>query len=200
MIEAFLLTNTDRAFRWLRRCVLGSKCDGPFKYHNAYSGRIEDGPLITSEEGYIGTSPMQWPRDDPRWPKACGCGYEFKPDDYWHLMFEPIHLMPDGREVCFHESQLDGVELAPLGSMRLTKSYTRHVGPDGLMCAMMIPDNKDGSGRCAWVMEMGTGHNDGPWTRTGTPPKVTARPSILINKTDGSGFHGWLTDGVLTPC
>ena len=37
------------------------------------------------------------------------------------------------------------------------------------------------------------------WTRTGTPPKVTANPSIGLGKVDGGGwaYHGWLTNGFL---
>jgi hypothetical protein len=41
------------------------------------------------------------------------------------------------------------------------------------------------------------------WTVTGTPPKVTATPSLDINPqdppNDSPHWHGFLTDGVLTP-
>lgn len=46
-------------------------------------------------------------------------------------------------------------------------------------------------------------HNDGTiehaggclWTVTGTPPKITVTPSIDA----GPYWHGWITDGVMTP-
>lgn len=36
----------------------------------------------------------------------------------------------------------------------------------------------------------------GYWTRTGVPPLVTVTPSLNINNDE---WHGFLTDGVLTP-
>lgn len=36
----------------------------------------------------------------------------------------------------------------------------------------------------------------GYWTKTGEPPKVTLTPSINVNHDE---WHGFLTDGVLTP-
>jgi hypothetical protein len=42
----------------------------------------------------------------------------------------------------------------------------------------------------------------GYWTRTGTLPKITLRPSIGQGRKDDGGwsFHGWLNDGVLEDC
>jgi len=34
------------------------------------------------------------------------------------------------------------------------------------------------------------------WTRTGEPPNVTVTPSLNVNHEE---WHGWLTNGVLTP-
>lgn len=34
------------------------------------------------------------------------------------------------------------------------------------------------------------------WTRTGEPPLVTVTPSLNVNN---ELWHGWLTDGILTP-
>jgi hypothetical protein len=36
----------------------------------------------------------------------------------------------------------------------------------------------------------------GYWTRTGEPPLVSVTPSLNVNKEQ---WHGWLTNGVLTP-
>src|SRR5690606_32048967 len=69
------------------------------------------------------------------------------------------------------------------------------VGPDGLALVVVVPGSP---APVHW-------HVDGPsrstdtkpnaWKRTGNPKHgdVTARPSILV-----PGYHGFLTDGVLT--
>jgi hypothetical protein len=36
----------------------------------------------------------------------------------------------------------------------------------------------------------------GKWTRTGEPPNITVTPSLNVNN---DTWHGFLTDGVLTP-
>jgi len=60
---------------------------------------------------------------------------------------------------------------------------------DGRCIAVMLPD------RCVWLLDQPPAGQTRAWERTGEPPSVTARPSILTPK-----YHGWLTDGVLTRC
>lgn len=60
-------------------------------------------------------------------------------------------------------------------------------GPDGLCLSVCLPDGTH------WMID-GPSSSDGPgWERSGTPPLITARPSILTRQ-----YHGWLTDGVLS--
>jgi len=70
------------------------------------------------------------------------------------------------------------------------------VGPDGKALVVVLPDNH------WWWIDSIPG-NGGKWERTGIPPNVTARPSILTHKGEGGkeqSYHGFLTDGVLESC
>ncbi len=65
-------------------------------------------------------------------------------------------------------------------------------GPDGRVLGVMTPGGQ-------WIIDQTA--NNGPkdragWTRTGSPPNVTAHPSIL----QGDRYHGWLKDGWLEEC
>lgn len=55
-----------------------------------------------------------------------------------------------------------------------------------------------------WDIDAPSSNGDG-WDRTGIPPAVTARPSILFQSEDAKGtkierYHGWLTNGILIKC
>ena len=60
---------------------------------------------------------------------------------------------------------------------------------DGRCLSVRLPDRMD------WLVDRPPDGSRVAWTRTGEPPHVTARPSILTPK-----YHGFLTDGVLLPC
>jgi hypothetical protein len=87
---------------------------------------------------------------------------------------------------------------APVGAMYFADWLVElgDVGPDG-HCLIVItpwaPWNVDGGFQIP---------SPGKWTRTGTPPKVTAHPSIgQGRRPDGSWtYHAWLRDGQLVPC
>jgi hypothetical protein len=64
----------------------------------------------------------------------------------------------------------------------------KHPTPDGHFVCVMTPGGE-------WNID-GRSTGGGYWTRTGTPPKLTVRPSILI----GRAYHGFLTDGKLIQC
>jgi hypothetical protein len=44
-----------------------------------------------------------------------------------------------------------------------------------------------------WMVDQRFRGKASGWTVTGSPPAITARPSIVSD-----GYHGWLTDGVLS--
>jgi hypothetical protein len=185
--QCFLLEPTDRVQRALRRysgpqAGHGWTCETG--YHNAMT-RIEDGPLIVTERGTHRTEPADWPHDDPRWPTHCACGYAFDDaaGDQRQLFYAALHRLPDGQETTLHD--------APAGAMWDAAWLADHWhGADGRCLMLKLPDGSE------WVIDGPAGNAPGKipgWERTGTPPLITARPSIL-----SPGYHGFLTDGVLT--
>lgn len=152
-----------------------------YGYGHDASVRIEDGAVIPLDGGYI-AGDEDYPHDDPRWPSACACGYVFQTSDRSQCRHERIYVRPDTGE---------GYELrpgtTPPGAMWdatwLTDTWR---GPDGRCLEMVLPDGH-------WWCIDGPSTSGGGWTRTGVPPRITARPSILSPR-----YHGWLTDGVLS--
>jgi hypothetical protein len=172
----------------LRRFILkeGSVCPGPYKYHNAVA-KLGETPYPLDE--YNGYGLDNAPHDDPRWPKKCDyCDYVFKEEDNWQHNLERIYqeavfggeVMPNGRRFPLRD--------APPGAMWDGKWYWQK-GPDGLSIYVQTPGGE-------WCIDSPANNSKKPWDRTGVPPKITARPSILI----GDRYHGWLTDGVLKAC
>ena len=204
-ITCFLLEPSDVAHRWLRRyvdgnCPLQADVQEKYRYHNAFV-KIEDGVVVRGEDGLISTDPYEWPRDDPRWPKACGCGFVFGPDVPYQLFWNQAYRDAAGKLYSIHCSELPGVERAPAGAMWyadwLNKAWK---GPDGRCLNVRCPARPDGTGVADWLVDGPSEDNNKPpvWTRTGVPPRVTAHPSIFVRRPHG--FHGWLKNGVLTSC
>ncbi len=79
---------------------------------------------------------------------------------------------------------------APIGAMVYADwlDNTKRTGPDGKNLIVKTP------GGC-WPIDQPSfdGQKEGPgWTRTGTPPNVSAMPAIVMG-----GYHGWLRNGEL---
>lgn len=184
----FLLTPTDRAWRSLRRITLRDTVACALsRYGHHAVVEIGDGPFALTAEG---TYPvLNWPKDDPRWPTHCACGYAFQPEDYWACDQDLIFHTPDGR-ACGTHHRLRGTErAAPAGAMWVATwvpAGDAWSGPDGRCLVVMLPDGME------WMID-GRARSGGRWTRTGEPPAITARPSIA-----SPGYHGWLTAGVLS--
>jgi hypothetical protein len=184
--QCVLLEPTDRARRALRRFTFSEAGTCPLHGtwgHDA-SVPIEDGTLQFTPEGYYKADSKDVPHDDSRWPNACACGYTFTADDHWQVSVFRLYEAPDGRAYTIHPGRDDR---APAGAMwRSDWLEPQMAGPDGISLTMMLPDGYE------WAID-GPATSGGHWTRTGTPPHITARPSIL-----SPGYHGWLTDGVLS--
>ena len=131
-----------------------------------------------------------WPHDDPRWPTVCdGCDYVFAPTDAWQLFTD-------------HEYQREGgqdryaLRDAPVGAMWVADWYRGFGSPEhekrggGPHLIVKTPAGD-------WDIDAPSRNGSG-WTRTGTPPKVTARPSIGIG--NPFVYHAFLTDGILEDC
>lgn len=155
-------------------------------YHNAFVVVGE----VRWDESYhgCGGTPSDEAKQDPRWPAACDCGYVFQPADAWQHNFK--RHFEDVQRVRLKTT----LEAAPPGAMWDADWMPEsHKGEDGRALCVRLPDGVD------WLIDgpsRGLGSAQGPgWRRTGTPPFVTARPSILTD-----GYHGFLTDGVLEEC
>lgn len=181
--DCFVITGTDRARRRLRRYAAYQ--DGTPCQHDA-STPIEDGTLIVNPDGsYRAVGNGDWPRDDPRWPTACACGYQFTDDDAWQLFFDRIYVDAAGNEYTLRD--------APIGAMWRCEWFEdapAWAGPDGESWSVCVPP---GGLSGHWCVD-GPSSSGGSWTRTGTPPRITAHPSIHVVGT----YHGWLVDGVLS--
>ena len=191
-IECFLIEQTGFVREQLRR-YRGSddkdKCPGRFGYHNGHApfGTVQ---AVFSEHGTLAPFPEDAmpAHDDPRWPQKCDdCDYVFVEEDHWQVFPEVLYHRPGVEE----EITLRD---APVGAMWDCPWFPMdHRGPDGKCLCIMTPGGQ-------WMPDLSS--SDGtPWTRTGTIPKITVRPSILIPaRGKYPGYHAFLTDGVLVDC
>ena len=188
-IQCFFLESTNRAEIGLRRFTFSAKgsCLGPMSYHNAQTtiGQCDFKPPSGEPDliGYGGKTD----HGDPRWPTACPCGHKFGDDDQWQTRVNRLYRRSDGGG----ETTIDG---APPGAMWYA-DWWPDKGPDGHCLAVKTPAG-------IWMID-GPSSTDGKgWARTGTPPKITANPSIGVGKMDRKGwaYHGWLRDGFLVEC
>lgn len=85
-MQTYWLESTDRIGLGLRRYSSadreGFTCDAG--YHSALV-KVGQAPAVFREEHGRKTLAMReaTPRDDPRWPTNCSCGYEFTDEDHW---------------------------------------------------------------------------------------------------------------------
>jgi hypothetical protein len=93
----------------------------------------------------------------------------------------------------------------PIGAMYYAPWMARCPEPDWLSSteSKQLPQEERLKGHLMvktpggfWDMDAPAYQKTSGWTRTGTPPNITARPSIFHDPTN-NGWHGWLTDGVL---
>ena len=185
-IKCFFLKPIKKARVSLRRYSSHKKedvereCPGPWGYHNI-SVQLD----VIDWDDESGLVANDRDHDDPLWPTHCDCGYEFAEDDEWQHNRNIMHERSDGGE----DTTLQD---APVGAMWdahwLPSNRTGH---DGIALVVKTPDGD-------WQVDAPSYSNGkaGPgWTRSGTIPDVTARPSILMPK-----YHGWLTKGMLIEC
>ena len=187
-IHCFVLEDTGRDRVYLRRFNdHGDDPHGPMGYCNASVAIGEEPRLAEIRDA------TEEERRDPRWPAACSqCGKAFADSDHWQMFRRSLYrgMHPEQGEV------LVTLDEAPAGALWRAIWYepvTEWRGPDGQSWVCMTPGGE-------WFID-GPSNSNGRWERSGAAPLFTARPSILIPNQDGSErYHGWLTEGVLTPC
>lgn len=184
-----LLIATDQASLALRRYASSALCtQSRTGIHDAETA-IGTAPLVITERGIWDVEMPEPPHDDPRWPTHCICGYAFIDDDAWQVFPSRLYIRQDtGVQITLHEAEPGMIWDAPW----YLDFNPPWAGPDGRSLVMRLP----GGGE--WTID-GPSSNGPGWTRTGEPPKITARPSILsYGSAKRKGYHGWLTDGVLS--
>jgi len=191
VIDCFYMEPSDEARESLRRFVFSEKaqCSSGHGYHNV---EVTIGQVPWTDPNSNGRGDDDFDHTDPRWPSTCPCGYVFQPEDQWQHNVTRLYVRADtGQKMLVSE--------APVGAMwdanwlkRLDEFKNR--SPDGMVLIVKTPGGE-------WNIDSKSSNGNG-WTRTGTPPKITANPSILAGKkSDGSWiYHGWLRNGQLVEC
>ncbi len=191
-VECFWVEPTGKSLRTLRRYLRGEEpCPSePGEYHNASVELPESFDTTWSNDSesgarYVGAIDVAEYAGDPRWPTHCACGYEFREEDHWQVNQEPIFASADGRlawtSPAYQRKPTPGAMFEIYWRPGLRKD-------DGHAIAVVCPDGM------VWEID-GPASSGGFWSRTGTPPKLSVTPSILT-----PGYHGYLTNGVLTEC
>jgi hypothetical protein len=189
-IKCFWIEPVAQVRMSLRRYASEKWCSGQYGYHNA-SVVIGDALLdssflkVCADRRYGATHGDLWPHSDARWPKHCGCGYEFKGEDEWQFNPHRLYMRTDTGEL------MTEVE-APAGAMRhewWMENFQGVADQNGIILGVKLPDGT------WWCVDGPASSGNGGWTRTGEIPNVTASPSILT-----SNYHGWLRNGELVDC
>ena len=179
--DCILLVATDQVSLSLRRYADAPCLVKPhgMSMHDARTF-IGTAPIVISARETWDVEVAQPAHTDPRWPTQCGCGYVFQEGDTWQLSKNRLYVPQDtGDLLTLHDVEP--------GMMWETPWFADEWhGADGRCFTMALP------GHGEWTID-GPASNGSGWTRTGEPPKITARPSIA-----SKNYHGWLTDGVLS--
>lgn len=182
-IQCFMIAPNGRAKLSLRRFTFSASGVCPAsEYHLGHDVSVPFGygDVLQNDDGtyeLLDQENLKPNTDDPRWPTVCSCGYEFKYTDTWQLLWHAVYVDSAGTEY-----QIGNL---PPGAMFIADWLPdTWRGDDGLCLCLQTPGGQ-------WVIDQPDKHG-GRWTRTGTPPNVTATPSIIAND-----YHGWLRDGVL---
>jgi hypothetical protein len=162
-----------------------------------YVGGYHNASVDVGEEPFKPSLQFDWchdesnidkfPHDDNKWPRVCPCGYQFVDSDEWQQNFERVfYCIENGREWTLRD--------APVGAMWYAP-WLNWKGPDDQCLVVKTPGGE-------WPVDAtlhGSKLNEHGWTRTGIPPTITVRPSILIGGLRNQ-YHGVLTEGILREC
>lgn len=170
----------------LRRYVVGERC----AVAGIHSTAIAIGELAADDAGAT-CAPEPHELGDQRWPVACACGRRYTELDAWIRQVTPLWRIVGQPAVRW------GLRELPPGAMyRATWLEGAWQGPDGACLVVVTP-------AAHWVIDGVFRENGKAWTRTGTPPRVTAAPSADFRRLMESSkvlrerWHGELRDGVL---
>lgn len=194
--RVFMIEPSPYVRRLLRRFTWSDDTlTGPCPVHKSGHNQVlVVEPVLAAppfEDGLLGRPVTKEYEGDPRWPAHCPCGYKFKQDDQWQGMENRLFWgSPDGR--LYEPGDVD----LPVGACWEAPWFAHGswVGPDGRSFCVQLPSGRE------FAMDGPASNNPAPkgWTRVGTPPFFTIRPSILQH--GGRGYHGFIDNGVLSEC
>ena len=198
-IKCFWIEPSGQARLSLRRyAASGSQC-AQNGYHDA-SVFIEDVPAIKTEKGYLHHfTERKPPKDDPRWPTHCTCGYVFQEADNWQLFSEWLYRRADNGEIVTLR------KLPPGAMFDAWWSTPDRKGPDGRSLVAICPDGTE------WCIDSRASNCTLPddrahkcWIRHGEPPNITVDKNGLTCAAGAgsivghNGYHGFLRNGEFT--
>lgn len=202
--KVFIVRPTERAIIELRRFCWSSQssaCTGRMGYHDAEAVIGEED--FKSEWNGKGDSTQavfeRFPKDDPRWPKQCvGCGYVFQDGDQWQFNLHKIFEGERDGVLVRGVIQMSSANALPPGALWLIDPADKAADccfgqprPDGKHWQIMLPGGRE------WEMtgpSWDKGKQGPAWAISGTPPLVTAHPSINIP----GRYHGFVQNGIVT--
>lgn len=179
VIPCFFLKPSDQVEVILRR-----HCRGSESHYHDREVVIGKEPKTVDQVSY---ELETLDHSDPRWPATCNCGHSFQDEDNWETLAVALFQRSDTGELVTTQE-------APPGAMWYAPWYGKYMGPDGQTLIVKTPAGN-------WLVDYPSS-SGGHWTRTGTPPNITANPSIGFHRLNGKGFeyHGWLKEGQLIEC
>lgn len=167
--------------------------------HDATSGVVEVRDIVLTDERFIASIPATEFEGHEAWPKACEhCGADFADEHEWQVNQRPVYRAADGRE--WNDRELPPGALFHMGWRKVGEFGVVDRG-DGIILGVVVPAYRGKGGiTAAWCVD-GPASTGGYWTRTGdprNPPSLSVTPSIAWGGPSPDGYHGFLTQGVLS--
>jgi len=193
-VPCYWLEETGKLRRSFRRYCQDHDCSAqPPPEPGKVGGYCDDEAFLDEIDWPVKTvvDCFEMPHDDPRWPKACHlCHRPFRPDDQWQIFTDTIYRRTDTGALLTLREATPGAMWDAWWYPDQWKNPT-----DGRALMLRLPGGHD------WCVDSKSANNSG-WTRKGTPPLVSATPSILVYASDGktTAYHGYLTDGQIVSC
>lgn len=201
-IPCFLLEVTDQIAQYLRRyTTAGGECghaaNGGYHQNSVFIGHATDDGVNSVNV----TLDFSVPRNDPRWPSHCKCGYAF--DD-----LTKDQLFPQALYKRSDTGELTELRSAPAGAMWYAtwmEDSPNYCGSDGKCLCVQTPGG-------LWMVDTKAKNCTMPddtvhrcWVRHGVVPNITVdKQGNTCAAGAGSisqpNYHGFLRNGVLEEC
>lgn len=183
----FMTTESGFCRKSLRRYGAGGHDRCPLTgYHDASVIIVPQ--FLAGPGAEEGVFPGPEIKADPRWPKACACGYPFHPEDNWQVNVDRLYAgAPDGKLYILRD-------LPPGAVWRCTWMEDIKDNPYanawGEVWAVQLPCMVE-------FLIYGKSQDGRGWNVSGELPRITVSPSILLQGGKDQAYHGYIVDGVI---